>query len=472
LCKRYLPWRSAAAARAPIGQNKARRKGSLAMRSSWASLLPTAILVVCSISSASGQSWADILKEKAAQQAVNAADQATDQGLDANEGAIRCLANDQACIDQAEQQGKDVVVTNKKGKPLPPDQQPKSGASASSGQSGTSSGAGAGSSAGQPNLTAVRSDFVPGDKLIFYDDFTDMRGDEPPPHWKVRGGTAELRTAGDIRQLTLLAHGMMISPNVKTLPRNFTLEADYQFGPHGGNGNGAIWYFRKDSGGSPTMMVDMLVQEGGTRIVAYAGPIDAMESIGDTVVKVNQDQPIYFAIWAQEGRIRIYLNGNRAIDVNQIELGTINYVEMDAAVDQEMGGYVGIRRARIAETAPDFSKTIMSGRYVTRGILFDVDSDRIKPESAATIKMIASGMQASAGARFLIEGHTDSTGDAAHNMDLSKRRAEAVKAVLVSQFGIDAARLTTAGLGSTKPVASNDTPQGRAENRRVEFVRQ
>jgi outer membrane protein OmpA-like peptidoglycan-associated protein len=81
-------------------------------------------------------------------------------------------------------------------------------------------------------------------------------------------------------------------------------------------------------------------------------------------------------------------------------------------------------------------------------------------------------VQANAGTGFLIEGHADSTGDAAHNMDLSKRRAEAVKSVLVSQFGIDAARLTTAGLGSTKPVASNDTPQGRAENRRVEFVRQ
>jgi outer membrane protein OmpA-like peptidoglycan-associated protein len=259
---------------------------------------------------------------------------------------------------------------------------------------------------------------------------------------------------------------------VKTLPRNFTLEADYQFGSHGGNGNGAIWNFRKDSGGSPTMKVDMLVQEGGTRIVAYAGPIDEMESIGDTVVKVNQNQPIYLAVWAQEGRIRIYLNGNRAIDVNQIALGTINFVEMDAAVDQEMGGYVGIRRARIAETAPDFSKTIMSGRYVTHGILFDVDSDRIKPESAATIKMIASGLQSSSGSNFVIEGHTDSTGDAAHNMDLSQRRAEAVKSVLVAQFGIDGARLTTKGLGATKPVASNNTPQGRAENRRVEFVRQ
>ena len=421
------------------------------MRSSWASLLLMAILVVCSASSATGQSWGDILKEKAAQRAVSTADQA---------------------IDQAQQQGKEVGVTNQEGQPPPPDQQPRSASSAGAGQPGTSTGADAGSSAGQPNLTAVKSDFVPGDKLILFDDFTDMRGDEPPPHWKVRGGTAELRTSGEIRQLTLSNHAMRISPNIRKLPKNFTLEADYALGPHAGNGNGFIWSFRRDPDGSPTMIVNVNVQEGGATLEAAAGPIDQTEGIGQTLVPVDQKQPVNFALWAQEGRIRIYINGKRVVDVNQIALGDINYVDMDARVDQESGGWVGIRRARIAEAAPDFSKTIMSGRYVTRGILFDVDSDRIKPESAATIKMIASGMQANAGTRFLIEGHTDSTGDAAHNMDLSKRRAEAVKSVLVSQFGIDAAGLTTAGLGSTKPVASNDTPQGRAENRRVEFVRQ
>jgi len=439
------------------------------MRRHYIALLFSACLILLGVDCVHAQSWLETIKNQAAQGAV---EHGSDLLHESADGKVKCVAGDQTCIDQAQQQGKEVVVTNKKGKPLPPDQQPKSGSSASVGQSGTSSGAGAGSSAGQPNLTAVKSDFVPGDKLILYDDFTDMGGDEPPPHWKVRGGTAELRTGGDVRQLTLSTHGMMISPNVKTLPKNFTLETDYQFGPHDGNGNGAIWYFRKDSGGSETMKIDMLVQEGGTRVVAYAGPMDQMESIGDTVVKVDQNKPIYFAVWAQEGRIRIYLNGIRAVDANQISLGTINYVEMDAAVSEGSGGYVGIRRARIAETAPDFSKTIMSGRYVTHGILFDVDSDRIRPESAATIKMIASGLQSSSGSNFVIEGHTDSTGDTAHNMDLSQRRAEAVKSVLVSQFGIDGARLSTKGFGATKPVASNDTPQGRAENRRVEFVQQ
>ena len=70
-----------------------------------------------------------------------------------------------------------------------------------------------------------------------------------------------------------------------------------------------------------------------------------------------------------------------------------------------------------------------------------------------------------------IDGYTDSVGDAAHNLDLSKRRAQAVASVLVTQFGIDAGRLTSNGFGAAQPIGSNDTPEGRAENRRVEFIK-
>jgi outer membrane protein OmpA-like peptidoglycan-associated protein len=87
------------------------------------------------------------------------------------------------------------------------------------------------------------------------------------------------------------------------------------------------------------------------------------------------------------------------------------------------------------------------------------------------LQSIARGLQASPDLKVEIDGHTDSTGIAQHNMDLSKRRAEAVKTVLVSQFNIDASRLTTAGFGSSKPAAPNTTPEGKAQNRRVEFVR-
>ena len=68
-------------------------------------------------------------------------------------------------------------------------------------------------------------------------------------------------------------------------------------------------------------------------------------------------------------------------------------------------------------------------------------------------------------------GHPEA-GSAAQNLDLSRRRAEAVRAVLISPFKVDASRLTTIGLGATKPLDTNDTPQGRSQNRRVEFVKQ
>jgi outer membrane protein OmpA-like peptidoglycan-associated protein len=129
-------------------------------------------------------------------------------------------------------------------------------------------------------------------------------------------------------------------------------------------------------------------------------------------------------------------------------------------------------RFRIAESSPDVSQTIMSsGRYVTHGIQFDVNSDRLKPESAPVLKMIAEALAKQSALKLRIEGHTDSSGDAAKNLDLSKRRAESVKNALVSQFGIGADRLTTEGLGHTKPLGPNDTPQSRANNRRVEFAK-
>jgi outer membrane protein OmpA-like peptidoglycan-associated protein len=195
------------------------------------------------------------------------------------------------------------------------------------------------------------------------------------------------------------------------------------------------------------------------------------EALFDIDIPVNWHAPIKTAIWLQNGRLRIYYNGQKVGDFNQLDLPDFDYAY--TVVNNFGDGTLGFTRVRFAESTPDFSHTIMAaGRYVTYGILFDTGSDRLKPESAAVIKSIAAGLQANADLKLKIEGHTDSTGDAALNLDLSKRRAAAVKQVLVAEFQIDAARLTTDGLGASKPLESNDNPQGRAQNRRVEFVKQ
>jgi outer membrane protein OmpA-like peptidoglycan-associated protein len=111
------------------------------------------------------------------------------------------------------------------------------------------------------------------------------------------------------------------------------------------------------------------------------------------------------------------------------------------------------------------------GRTRIYGINFDTDSDVIKPESKSTLDKIAAVMKAKPDWKLRVEGHTDASGGDAHNNQLSQKRAESVKAYLVTS-GIDAARLTSSGLGSTKPVAGNDTASGRTQNRRVELAKE
>jgi outer membrane protein OmpA-like peptidoglycan-associated protein len=122
-------------------------------------------------------------------------------------------------------------------------------------------------------------------------------------------------------------------------------------------------------------------------------------------------------------------------------------------------------------TDPIGAELKATGRVRLYGINFDSDSDVVRPESKTTLDLVVAALKKDPSLRITIEGHTDSTSTPSHNQQLSEKRASAVKAYLVSA-GIDGGRLVAAGLGATKPVATNDSAIGRAENRRVELVRQ
>ena len=130
----------------------------------------------------------------------------------------------------------------------------------------------------------------------------------------------------------------------------------------------------------------------------------------------------------------------------------------------------------LAQTATAYSKEAMEQALATKhhydlyGIHFDFDKAVIKPDSNALLDDITTALKHFPKWRLRITGHTDSTGDAAYNEELSMNRANAIKQALVER-GIDAARLETLGMGEKQPVASNDTPEGQALNRRVELVR-
>jgi outer membrane protein OmpA-like peptidoglycan-associated protein len=111
-------------------------------------------------------------------------------------------------------------------------------------------------------------------------------------------------------------------------------------------------------------------------------------------------------------------------------------------------------------------------RAVTYGIYFDFNRDTLKPESEPVLKEIAQAMTDNPDWKLTVEGHTDNVGGDSYNLELSRRRAAAVKQALVSQYNIAPDRLLTGGFGASRPVEPNDTLEGRARNRRVELVRE
>lgn len=129
----------------------------------------------------------------------------------------------------------------------------------------------------------------------------------------------------------------------------------------------------------------------------------------------------------------------------------------------------GLITVDAASLANDINRT---GHASVYGIYFDTGKADVKPESEATLKEIAKLLQQDAKLKLYVVGHTDNVGTLASNMDLSRRRANAVTQVLTTKYGVAAARLSAQGDGPTAPVASNDSEDGRAKNRRVELVKQ
>ena len=183
---------------------------------------------------------------------------------------------------------------------------------------------------------------------------------------------------------------------------------------------------------------------------------------------------MHISIAVNKQRLRFWINEEKYIDAPSILQGKMGKHFLIQAMDilPEKGQFAGITNFRIAEAGEDLrSKLMKDGKFSTSGIYFNTNSAIVKKESFGIIKSIADLLQSDKAIKLNIVGHTDATGDDDFNQNLSIERAEAVKNILVTQFVIDETRLQYSGKGETEPVDENDTEKGRANNRRVEFIR-
>lgn len=326
-------------------------------------------------------------------------------------------------------------------------------------------------------------DFVPGEKIVATEDFSQDAVGDFPAKWNTNA-SGEVVTMEGAKFLQFAKSGVYYPEFVKELPENFTMEFDMLASEDlSVNMSGLKVFFpefkeRKltfdqNFNSSAQAGIDIHPTADGESSTSSVWVFDknsekVVENTNRLVWKTNVANRV--SIWKQKTRLRIYVNETKIWDLPKAFDSSLKYSMLFATSIFE--GTVYLANLRVAVGAPDTrSKLITEGKFSTTGILFDVNSDKIKPESYGVLKELGTVLKENATVKVRIIGHTDADGEDAKNLDLSKRRAASVKNALQTEFGIEAARMETDGKGESQPVAPNTTAEGKANNRRVEFVK-
>jgi OOP family OmpA-OmpF porin len=329
-------------------------------------------------------------------------------------------------------------------------------------------------------------DFVPGDKLLFFDDFSqDFIGDFPSK-WntnasgevvkfnKVEGNWFELKPGYQIYFI----------PDVKTLPEDYTIEFDIL--------TEGLTEKTSSNARLDVYLSDNNKFETGSKHYAYAsipfglynafdismynyfnGKSSINSHIKADIRKEVLNQP-HISISVTKNRFRLWVNEVKYVDIPRFieDLNVLNYIKFHINGFKDGEERVFIRNLKVAEGGQDLRRELLSkGKVSTNGILFDSGSANIQSQSYGIIRQISQVLQQEASLKLNIVGHTDSDGPDDANLKLSKARAEAVKNALIQVYNVSGDRLQTDGKGESAPVGDNNTPDGKAQNRRVEFIK-
>ncbi|MRT93142.1 OmpA family protein [Ancylomarina sp. 16SWW S1-10-2] len=323
----------------------------------------------------------------------------------------------------------------------------------------------------KPNVVWNKFDFVPGDVVIFEDGpaITEDNG-EFPSRWDLHQGGAEIAEVDGIPVITFITdignmHNRGIVPYLKNakedyLPEIFTIELDAYFNPNKYN---EVWYLtfydRKNQNRSNISQLNV-----------HVNTIKFGDSEGELKgkQKSNYDEVAgwrHISIAYTKGKLKAYLDDQRLINIPHLE-GNPTGITLSARSKNMYAKNIRIAKGGVKY----YDRVLQDGKIICNGIRFDVNKASLKPESMGPINKIFELLQKQPNLNFSVEGHTDSDGDDSSNKSLSEARAKVVMEKLI-QMGISSNRLSYAGYGESKPIDNNSTPEGKANNRRVEFVK-
>lgn len=340
-------------------------------------------------------------------------------------------------------------------------------------------------------------DFIPGENILYAEDFAQEAIGELPLHWNT-SGKGEIVTLEDFsgRWLKMYQNTSYLTSNKKEFPKNFTLEFDMilQFNYKSYTFPlltlGFLASSKLESTDNALLQTPATFQSAQLQLRPYANgnssvsfmsfveTKDYFKSADQQFASLEKyyNQSTHIAMQIQESRLRIWINSEKVFDIPKALATQYNFNQLFFKIhnsgykEDQIGFYIS--NIKIATGLPDTRhKLIEEGKFSTNGILFDFQSAVIKPESYGIVKEVAGVLKDHQDVKIKIVGHTSSDGDDKANMDLSKRRSAAVKDLLVAEFGIESSRINTEGKGETEPIADNQTKEGKLLNRRVAFIK-
>ena len=340
----------------------------------------------------------------------------------------------------------------------------------------------------------AKSDFERGSVILFQDDFNNEQVGEFPSKWDIqREGNAETAVINGQKYLSFTTEYNFVEPlmeNMKSyLPDVFTIEWDVFCSKGGDYGSSEIqlifdmgdndrvgefgFTYRSDN---PDGWTQLRIRKPNSEDNVYGD--NKWEEL-KSIIKVGQWN--HFAVSFNKRALKIYINDNRVVNLPNVQAP--ERFKFWSNGDYKYVGFTNVllcagakelyerETTNLSEAAKAVEQAIaQTGKFVTNNILFDTGKATIKPESEPEIDKVAEYMKANPTARFEVQGHTDSQGSDKVNDPLSQERAEAVVKALEAK-GVDPFNLRAVGKGSHEPVADNSTDAGRAQNRRVEFIK-